>query len=40
MTCDHLAPAPRVAAPFVVPPHDPRDPVHLVLIANAERASE
>ena len=40
MTCDHVTPVPRVAAPIALPPHDSRDPVHMLLIANAERASE
>ena len=40
MTCDHIAPVRRVVAPIVLPPHDSHDPIHVLLIANAERAGE
>jgi len=36
MTCDHIPQAPRKIVTPMLPPHDARDPVHLMLIANAD----
>ena len=40
MTCDHLAAEPRALAPISVPPHDSRDPVQAILVANADFVRE
>lgn len=37
MTCDHIPPARAPVATVMLPPHDPHDPVQLILVANADR---
>lgn len=36
MTCDHIPQAPRIKVTREPPPHDPEDPMHALLIANAD----
>ena len=36
MTCDHIPEAPRIKVTLEPPPHDPQDPLHALLIANAD----
>ena len=36
MTCDHIPQAPRIKVTREPPPHDPQDPTHALLIANAD----
>ena len=36
MTCDHIPEVPRVKVTPMPPPHDPQDPLHALLIANAD----
>ena len=40
MTCDHIARVPRKKNTPTLPPHDPRDLLHLLLIANADIPSD
>jgi len=36
MTCDHIPEAPRIKLTPKLPPHDSHDPLHALLIANAD----
>ena len=40
MTCDHVPHAPRMKVTWEPPPHDPQDPLHALLIANADISPE
>ncbi len=40
MTCDHIPEAPRIKVTPEPPPHDLRDPLHALLIANADITSD
>lgn len=40
MTCDHIPQAPRIKVTPEPPPHDLQDPLHAILIANADLPSE
>jgi hypothetical protein len=39
MTCNHIPVAPRVKTTREPPPHDPYEPLHALLIANADISS-
>jgi hypothetical protein len=40
MHCDHIPRVPRKQQTRELPPHDSRDPVHALLIANADISSD
>jgi len=40
MTCDHIPEVPRVKMTPEPPPHDSHDPLHALLIANADLSSD
>jgi hypothetical protein len=40
MTCDHIPHAPRMKVAWEPPPHDPQDPLHALLIANADLSAD
>jgi len=40
MTCDHIPEAPRIRVTPEPPPHDSQDPLHALLIANADISAD
>jgi hypothetical protein len=40
MTCDHIPDAPHIKVTPAPPPHDSHDPLHALLIANADVSAD